>query len=623
MNHLKKALVFILVFTLITEIESFTQLLRNIRDNAFSENNITSFIFKMLENIYIFIKTYSMSYILILTTLYILLNIYFIIKDKTDIRKKEKINSFESSLYRYLHEKPNGKGYLITGEWGSGKSYIITKFIEKFYMYSNKPIFRISCYGLDSRELVLSEIKNQIELYDNSLINWMQYIPIIGLPIYRLFKETYSLKSIPSKSIFIFEDFERITLGKGNSNNGKIYHKSGFLLNNRSYQPNQIEDKFDEIKKEFSRVEEAFTKLDERENSNAIMKNLQKYNSIVGLINELIENYKIKVLIVCNINVLGYNFTDNVFRDKLDCITYNKSVNIKSLHSICNDLLINQIYEDPKVKEFVSETMKFIIDDFEKVWFARNQINLRQIRSVFQALLDTIEIYYKEIGFNRDYISSLFYSIYIIRILRDDKNLVDLDRFEIGANLGFLLKLYKKFDLYELLLKSIYFDKIKWVGLEIAGFWILNMSKTEDIQTFVMKYNEYEYTNLDLTLLRREGFDWQDDKMLLEHILYVINQKSITRPDNQDKMIDEFNNKFLLNFGGFFTNFLSNSTSIEDKVYYFIINMNEMLKNGYQNLIIKDWFLAIYNCSKVKAVKNDKNYYLLNEYNEYTKMFHN
>ena len=82
---------------------------------------------------------------------------------------------------------------------------------------------------------------------------------------------------------------------------------------------------------------------------------MQKYNIATGLINELIENYNIQVIIICNIDILGYDYVDKVFRGKLDCITYNKSVDENSIESIFKSTFKNQVYSNKDVERLVSK----------------------------------------------------------------------------------------------------------------------------------------------------------------------------------------------------------------------------------------------------------------------------
>lgn len=64
---------------------------------------------------------------------------------KQEAKNMEQKSRMEESLFRYLQEGTAPRCYLVTGEWGSGKTYEIDRFFEKYYKYSNRKIYRISC----------------------------------------------------------------------------------------------------------------------------------------------------------------------------------------------------------------------------------------------------------------------------------------------------------------------------------------------------------------------------------------------------------------------------------------------------------------------------------------------
>lgn len=131
------------------------------------------------------------------------------------LQKQKGKNRFEESLFRYLHDSSIPRCFLVTGEWGSGKTYDVQDFFGKYFRYSKTKVFRISCFGLDSRKELTKEISNTIEKNDKSfyslVIKVLQFVPIIGTPIEKFFKKSYGYDTVKQGSIFIFDDFERIT----------------------------------------------------------------------------------------------------------------------------------------------------------------------------------------------------------------------------------------------------------------------------------------------------------------------------------------------------------------------------------------------------------------------------
>lgn len=105
-----------------------------------------------------------------------------------EVKNMGQKSRMEESLFRYLREGTAPRCYLVTGEWGSGKTYEIDHFFEKYYKYSNRKIYRISCFGISSRKELIEEINNTIEREDDSFytfsIQALKYIPVVGDALY-------------------------------------------------------------------------------------------------------------------------------------------------------------------------------------------------------------------------------------------------------------------------------------------------------------------------------------------------------------------------------------------------------------------------------------------------------
>ncbi|MGA4501091.1 P-loop NTPase fold protein [Bacillus bombysepticus] len=598
-EKLKKLSVILLIFVLLFDITIIKNLIKEIL--VFSESShLLDVELDQVKQTYFILRKYALLSLILCVIFFIGINVYLRIRSYFNSPKGLELNNFEDSLYKYITDKSNAKGYLVTGEWGSGKTHIVNEFFDKYYRFSNKPIYRISCFGLDSRKFMLDEIKNQIEVNDNSLFNWVQYIPAIGKPIFSMLKGSYSLNSIPKGSIFIFDDFERITSLGINTNERlqKSYKKSSFIL--RSNSNTQLRE-FEDIKNEFKKIEQAFEKYDNHNNITSINDNLQKYNVATGLINELIENYKVKVIVICNIDILGYGFVDKVFRGKLDCITYNKSVDGNSIKSIFDSTFKNQVFASKAIRELLAPVIQNLIIDFEKVWSTNNNSNLREVKSVIQAFLDTTNIIGSNANLNKDYLFSLFYSIYTVRVLRDEKQLSNLDNFLIGGNLAFFLKLYRKDSLYDSLKLSDYFDGLKWTGISIAGFWMLNMNKTTNSNELVRFYEDYKYNDLEVALLKPYGNNWGEGEFLYEHVGYVIRCEMYNRENKTNNQMDALSAYMRANLKSVLEYNQGSEQEIEKKVRDLLVNIDTVIGGSYNPELLKKWWAAIYEYSKVES----------------------
>ncbi|HFJ9318634.1 TPA: P-loop NTPase fold protein [Bacillus tropicus] len=611
---LKKLSVILLMFVLLFDITIIKNLIKELL--LFSKTfNLLDVELSQAKQMYFLLRKYALLCLILCIIFFIGIKVYLFIRNYFNSPKRLKLNNFEASLYKYITDKSNAKGYLVTGEWGSGKTHIVNEFFDKYYRFSNKPIYRISCFGLDSRKFMLDEIKNQIEVNDNSLFNWVQYIPAIGKPIFSMLKGSYSLNNIPKGSVFIFDDFERITSLGINTDERlqKSYKKNSFML--RSNRNTQFRE-FDEVNTEFKKIEKAFEKYDNHNNITSINDNLQKYNVATGLINELIENYKVKVIVICNIDILGYGFVDKVFRGKLDCITYNKNVDGDSIKSIFDSTFENQIFSNKAIKELVAPVIDNLKIDFEKVWSPNDNSNLREVKSVIQAFLDTTNIISSNVNLNKDYLFSLFYSIYTVRVLRDEKQLGNLDNFLIGGNLAFFLNLYEKDSLYNSLKLSDHFDGLKWTGISTAGFWMLNMKKPINSGNLVRFYEDYKYNDLEVALLKPDSNNWYQGEFLDEHIGYVIKCEMHNRENESNNQMDALSGYIRTNLKSILKYNQDSDQEIEKEVRDLLIKIDTVLGGRYNPPLLEKWWASIYEYSKVESIL-EENINIVELYNNF------
>ncbi|MEW5207356.1 P-loop NTPase fold protein [Bacillus thuringiensis] len=609
-EFLKKSFVFVLALILLCEITAFKNLIKELF-TLIQSYNLFNFELIQIKELYLFLRKYALIYLVLCIIFFVLIRVYLFIRDYFNSPKSSELNGFEDSLYKYINEKSNRKGYLVTGEWGSGKTHIVNEFFDKYYKFSKKPLYRISCFGIDSRKLILEEIKSQIEIHDTSLFNWIQYIPGIGKPIFSMIKGSYSLNSIPKDAVFIFDDFERITsLGIHVDERMGSYNKD-FRV---GYNPPQD---IKAINDEFIKIEKAFEKYDQNNEIISITSDLQKYNVVTGLINELIENYNVKAIIICNVDILGYGFVDKVFRGKLDCVTYNKSVDKNSIESIFNSTFQNQIYANKDVEELLASVINDLKVDFEKVWFSNGKSNLREVKSVIQAFLDTANMIIPKVNVNKNYLISLFYSIYVVRVLRDSNELKNLNEFLTGGSLAFFLNLYRKHSVCDLLKISDHFERLKWTGIPIAGFWIFNMKKPDDLDNSVRCFIDYEYNDLEMDLLRHDDNSLSGRKMLVEHIVYIMKRERRIPSEGVDTQIDELSSYIKVNLKYMLEYNQDSEQLMEEKVRNFLVKLHVSLVGGYKNSDLEKLYEEIYEYSKVESVLVEKNRYTIQLYNEY------
>lgn len=603
-----------IIYVLIYEIDIVRSVVRNILKYAEVNRMLFGLSSDIINQLYLYLRKFAIYYIVLYICCFFIIKIGFLTFDKYIKSKNSNLNAFEESLFKYLNYAKSEKCYLVSGDWGTGKTFSVSNFFEKHYKFSSKKIYRISCFGLESRQQVLNEIKEQVEFDDDSVLNLVQYIPIIGKPVYGLLKKSYSLQSIPKGSIFIFDDFERITSRGININQESNYYTKDPFLNHQTKH-----DEFKNVNKEFEKIEKSFKNIKNIEQNQIVDNHTQKYNVVTGLINEIIETYKMKVIIICNVDILGYDYVDKVFRGKLDCITYNKSIDLTTLKDIVNSTVNNQIYSDKELKRKVELFLGLIICDFDRVWIACGKNNLRQAKSIVQAFLETIELIKNTGEIEEEMLISLFYNIFVVRILYDEGNLEYLNEFRIGGNLLFYLRLYtKNRTLINALSVSEYIDKIRWMGVSVAGFWILNISKPSNVQNIMKQYHKYDYIKVEYELLNQPEFEIRSRALLFEHVLYILEgQKPRLSLQAIDNNIEELHVYVENNFNSLFD--VEDSLSNESKVLYILEKIDALSGGRNFNRISDILFKPLYLTYNVNSVSQDS--FTHARYNEFVKEY--
>lgn len=567
--------------------------------------------FSILVSLYFKLEKVIWVYILVFIFVNLMLKAIFYISDKK-VKKLIK-GKFETSLYKYLINK-NNNCFLINGDWGVGKTYDVNKFFEKYYKFSKKKVYRISCFGLDTRDLVLNEIKAKIEEKDKSfytlLINSLVYIPIIGNFLNSILKKEYSIDNINSNSIFIFDDFERITL--------RINYMYNPSINNLSNKRSRV-SRLSQNAKEFNEIVDNVNLLSKNLDKMIIDKfstinqiTYEKYNAVVGLINELIETYNIKVIVICNADVIGYEYLNEIFRGKLNCVTYQKKSKDVVLKNLLPTVLKENILEDDVSKKKIKDILYLCIDDLDEIWHFYKIHNLRYLKSFFQAYIETIVEYNIT---DDDIMKSLLYSLFVVFILNIEQNMQCLGQFVNGANLMFMCKIYlKNNQLLNALMKSRFINELYWVDLSISGYWLFHLEKINDIYKIYNEFNNYPYKVLESKILRKDYRDIEENKMLLVHLIALMKERN-QEDENWIKLVFEKNNLVMKDNPEKKKEYVE---KIVDELAYlnvsiskktFISEINRFLYNRYgvSGIEEKTTFAMYYN-DYVKELNNRENF---------------
>jgi hypothetical protein len=420
-------------------------------------------------------------------------------------------DEFTRSLYNYL-ENDEKRCYVISGEWGVGKTYTLGEFLKKYLRYSTrKKVYNISCFGISSRDELINEIKLTYEREDNRAIvklnDFIKAIPILGDGIYNIIKPRYELKDMKKKAIFVFDDFERITQSTILENDNRFYHNP--IHNSSVKELNEIHKRIDKLTDEMTGFR--------RNNSNMMIQPLlEKYNIVAGLINELIEIYDMKVIVVCNTDKISPKFYFDIFNEKLAAIKFN----IEGKNNFILRLIVEKtesiksMPDDKKIQilGFFTTNMNMI----RALWKDTGFSNLRILSGIITAFIDLVDRIELDdiLSIEKD----VFYSIFVGHIAYYSNTMGELQNIEIGENL--ILK-FKKYELsftpgygsqnnnWKWLESKGIDNNVKWAGSNISFTWILgNVIEITRIKSNLQTLKEKDSTVEELLL--RENVEKKD-----------------------------------------------------------------------------------------------------------------
>ena len=474
--------------------------------------------------------------------IFFVITIYKIIKyylnryiQRNEVKKASGINK---DLYDYL-KNYDKKCFVITGDWGVGKTYTVNNFFDKYFKYEKRDVYRISCFGMENRKDVLEELKNIFEKQDKSLrkyiINVLNKVPIIGGLLEDALKSDYEFKDLKEKSIFIFDDLERINIPKyQNRHTREWYRVRNIKENIREKTP------LNEIYKEFKEVERGFGEIDNSLKNIKEEINIEKFNVITGLVNELIERYNMKVIVICNKEEIDKNFFYDVFECKIESIMYN----IKTEHDITADLakrnINNKLYLEENIKKQIEE---FFIDNsqcIDNIWDKNNISNVRILSKSISAFIEIVENYNIENVYYRD----LFFSILITYIADFTGEISYLESIAKGEMIKafyekHILMLRTDNDMAKKgILHIVSSDpdtyNIRWMGLDLGTAWSIGIHNYEGIREELEIYNNYNYEEeKNIFCINKELVVEKGKTYKFDNLMYLLK----TNAENIDKIL--------------------------------------------------------------------------------------
>lgn len=585
-NIIKNNLIFINVFIMIYSGVFFSVRDINYKDKSnyiedflnllLNKNDSLRFSFKIIDGIK-YIKPIISIYlvgIIILTGVELIRWIQNQNRKKQNYKKENK-NELYKGLYNYLKSDNDKNPILIEGEWGAGKTYILNKFFEDYYdNFKMQKIYKISCFGIHSRENIIKEIKSTCEKEDNGILKYLvrcvSYIPLFGEIICNIYEKRYEINRIKEKSVFVFDNFERIT---------PIIKK--YEIDKNGIARGYIENEY-EI--------------------------LEKYNNITGIINELIERYNMKIIIIASDKDMIPNYIVDNFINKLSCKIFSIN-NIKGKDIIQKtwDDIIESIYLPENLKNKFNRVFQYEKYNINCLFYNAKNKNIRILRRVFYNYIQFIKKVMENnidcLEYGNNFFEGILYTCMITQFYNKDSNL--FSKITFGENIGEYIEIknIKKFDMVEM--STIEFD-CRYIDANFYAFngdsrlWENSLSTYDEIINLINIYHK----NLDYKRINKFNFDKiqirKGDKFHIKEIISLVYRYDEAFLNNFIEIFD----KGIIVFDG--------ETQEEkkeelDKYFNKYSNHKNVFKynNEYRN-IMKDYLELNFSNDMLNSLKNNR-----------------
>lgn len=344
-------------------------------------------------------------------------------------------NTLYKNLYNYFQNKDNKNPIIIKGEWGAGKTYSIDEFFEKYYKFKKQKVYRISCFGITTREQLIDLAMDICEKEDKRLykeiINIIGKFPIIGEFLKNILGPKYDLNSLKENSIFIFDNFERI---------------------------------------------EPYIKAERNENLTNKLDVIPKYNIVTGFIDNLIEIYNMKVVILVSDSKLVENFFYSNFVEKLSSKIYTINPKNISVEEVWNEAM-SFILMSSEIKQKLNEIFEQVKVGAEMIWQECYCENIRILKRTIYNYIEFIKyLILSEYNFDKENNEEigLFYSYFIKTISKGIYSGISntFSSIKKGENISAYIEKYKFKDVQK-------YDEIINLFSEVNTIWYYDYNLSE------------------------------------------------------------------------------------------------------------------------------------------------
>lgn len=109
-----------------------------------------------------------------------------------------------------------------------------------------------------------------------------------------------------------------------------------------------------------------------------------------------------------------------------------------------------------------------------------------------------------------------------------------MGEFPTGGNIEFLMQLFYGTSI-ELIRMNNTNEDIKWIDINISGYWILNLSIPENSKDIVEKWRTYKYNKTEMLLCEGKNNLLKSQKFNLLHFFYFLKQSDTNKEELEYK----------------------------------------------------------------------------------------
>ncbi len=439
------------------------------------------------------------------------------------LRSKHSDDPLANLLLMYLNEKESKRTFLVSGPWGVGKTTRVNDVFNRYFSKSRRKVYRITCFGISNRSEIISEVNKEIERKDDSLrksiLELIRIIPVLGEFLYHVLGKEYSYKTIRRDSIFVFDDFERISGGLSDSKwlipSRKYIGRSASTYDGGYIASGNIDNDIEKISKAvksvyFDDIKQLLSNLDSvnRISDSIEIYNYDKYLAVAGLISELVDILGMKVVIICDETSISPAFSKRVLTDKLDCIRYQVSASALSRREYADRIAASFVFESDdekqrKIKNYINANCP----NFEFKWIN----NLRRYGDI------VYDFVYLAEQFNIDNLTDELMNSLLISIALTYFSVGNRINLPIGINILYYSEIHQA--QYGRMIEPNLIHA-RWVGSDLAYNRLGSDISGIITSSILDEWKEYPYQAAETAILSGQT-DISHLQLRPEHITYL------------------------------------------------------------------------------------------------------